>query len=201
MSRASPPTVLLPGGGGDAAIGALRSLRQAGFKGRIISTDANPLSSGLYLADSHQVLPEIKDLNNPKFFPYRWGQAVWAYIGGRWGDEVIGQLLLTAAATGDIDAAFEHVLGVKTKEFSAQWHAAIQQTYANTLADASRPEEMGNLLITGKGIGEELNVGPAISPDGKWIAFLSTRSLFSIQLPDQTATTAPEIARRYASDG
>src|SRR5215510_1782299 len=31
-------------------------------------------------------LPEIKDLNNPKYFPYRWGQALWAYIGGRWGD-------------------------------------------------------------------------------------------------------------------
>jgi carbamoyl-phosphate synthase large subunit len=55
----------LPGGGGDAAIGALRSLRQAGFQGRIVSTDANPLSSGLYLADSHEVLPEIKD---PSFF-------------------------------------------------------------------------------------------------------------------------------------
>ena len=23
-------------------------------------------------------------------FPYRWGQAFWAYIGGRWGDEVVG---------------------------------------------------------------------------------------------------------------
>jgi len=65
MTHDSLPTVLLPGGGGDAAIGALRALRQAGFKGRIVSTDANPLSTGLYLADSHHVLPPIKD---PSFF-------------------------------------------------------------------------------------------------------------------------------------
>lgn len=61
MTRNSPPTVLLPGGGGDAAIGAMRSLRQAGFEGRIVSTDANPLSTGLYLADGHHVLPPISD--------------------------------------------------------------------------------------------------------------------------------------------
>lgn len=61
MSQDSLPTVLLPGGGGDAAIGAMRSLRRAGFAGRIVSTDANPLSTGLYLADAHHVLPPIAD--------------------------------------------------------------------------------------------------------------------------------------------
>lgn len=61
MSQDSLPTVLLPGGGGDAAIGAMRSLRRAGFEGRIVSTDANPLSTGLYLADAHHVLPPIAD--------------------------------------------------------------------------------------------------------------------------------------------
>lgn len=61
MSQDSLPTVLLPGGGGDAAIGAMRSLRRAGFKGRIVSTDANPLSTGLYLADAYHVLPPISD--------------------------------------------------------------------------------------------------------------------------------------------
>ena len=25
-------------------------------------------------------LPTIKDLDNPKYFPYRWGQALWAYV-------------------------------------------------------------------------------------------------------------------------
>src|SRR5437667_3902435 len=33
-------------------------------------------------------LPTIDELDNPKYFPYRWGQAFWAYVGGKWGDHV-----------------------------------------------------------------------------------------------------------------
>ncbi len=61
----SQHTVLIPGGGGAAAIGAIKSLRRGGFRGRIVSTDADPLSPGLYLADAHYVLPLISD---PLFF-------------------------------------------------------------------------------------------------------------------------------------
>jgi hypothetical protein len=52
-------------------------------------------------------LPSIDDLNNPKYFPYRWGQAFWAYVGGRVGDDVVGRMLSVAAATGDVVAAIE----------------------------------------------------------------------------------------------
>jgi Tol biopolymer transport system component len=149
-------------------------------------------------AARQEKLPTINDLNNPKYFPYRWGQAFWAYVAGKWGEEVIPQLFLTAAAAGDMDSAFEHVLGVKTKEFSTEWHAAIQRTYANVLADATRPDQIGKLVITGKGMGEELNVGPSISPDGQWIAFLSTRSLFSTDLYLAEAATG-KIVRKLTS--
>src|SRR6185503_18422672 len=48
-------------------------------------------------------LPSIKDLDNGEYFPYRWGQAFWAYVAGRFGDNVIAQMLATAAAAGDTD--------------------------------------------------------------------------------------------------
>jgi Tol biopolymer transport system component len=157
-------------------------------------------NTAMWLRDAarQEMLPEIKDLNNPKYFPYRWGQAAWAYIGGRWGDEVIAQLFQTAAATGDLDAAFEHVLGVKSKELSTAWHASIQRTYANVLADASRPDQVGKQVIGSKELGAELNVGPSISPDGQWIAFLSTRSLFSTDLYLAEAATG-RIVRKLTS--
>jgi hypothetical protein len=160
--------------------------------------DAN---TSMWIRDAarQEKLPEIKDLDNPKYFPYRWGQALWAYIAGRWGEEVIPELLLTAAAAGDVDGAFEHVLGIKSKELSTEWHAAIQRSYANVLADASRPDQIGKLVITGKGIGEDLNVGPSISPDGQWIAFLSTRSLFSTDLYLAEAATG-KIVRKLTSN-
>ena len=49
-------------------------------------------NTAMWIRDAarQEMLPEIKDLNNPKYFPYRWGQAVWAYIGGRYGDRAVG---------------------------------------------------------------------------------------------------------------
>ena len=57
--------VLIPGAGGAAGIGAIKSLRMCKFDGKIISTDANILSAGLYLADKGCVVPPA---NNPAFF-------------------------------------------------------------------------------------------------------------------------------------
>jgi carbamoyl-phosphate synthase large subunit len=58
-------TVLIPGGGGAAAIGAIRSLRMIDYSGKIISTDPNILSAGLYLADKGY---QIRPANDKNFF-------------------------------------------------------------------------------------------------------------------------------------
>src|SRR5204862_880545 len=83
-------------------------------------------------------LPSIDDLNNPKYFPYRWGQAFWAYVAGTYGDDEIGRLFRIAALAGDADAAIKRVLGVTAKQLSADWQAATRQTYEPMLA-ASKP--------------------------------------------------------------
>ncbi|HSD62400.1 MAG TPA: hypothetical protein VLB50_01345, partial [Ignavibacteriaceae bacterium] len=35
-------------------------------------------------------IPTVSDLNNPEYFPYRYGDALLAYIAGKWGDKKIG---------------------------------------------------------------------------------------------------------------
>src|SRR5438093_5718243 len=138
-------------------------------------------------------LPDIKDLNNPKYFPYRWGQAFWAYVGGRYGDDVVRRMLSVAAAAGDTDVAIEKVLGIKSKDLSNEWHASIRKTYADTFSSTTPPSALGRMVVEGKGLGADLNVGPAISPDGRWIAFLSTRSVFSTDLFVADASTGKII--------
>ncbi len=133
-------------------------------------------------ADSREALPDIKDLNNPKYFPYRWGQAFWAYVGGRWGDQVIPRLLVDAAANGDIEAMVKKQLGMELKDLSSDWHDSIRNAYRPVLASTTRPRDTARLTIEGKGLGGELNIGPAISPDGSRIAFLSQRGVFSTDL-------------------
>src|SRR3954468_10616279 len=84
-------------------------------------------NTAMWLRDGarKEKLPTIAELDNPKYFPYRWGQAFWAYVGGRWGDYVVRQMLAIAAAAGDPNIAFERVLGVTSKERSQDCHSAV----------------------------------------------------------------------------
>jgi Tol biopolymer transport system component len=159
--------------------------------------DAN---TAMWLRDAARTdhLPAIKDLDNPKYFPYRWGQAFWAYVGGRWGDQVVREMLTLAARSADPNVAIERVLHVKTKELSDEWHDAIRAAYSPLASVTTPPSESGTLVIKGEKLGGDLNVGPAISPDGRWIAFLSERSLFSIDLFVADATTG-KIVRKLTS--
>ena len=143
-------------------------------------------------------LPAIKDLDNPKYFPYRWGQAFWAYVGGTYGDDLIPLMLSTAGAAGDMNTVTKKVLGVDTKELSEAWHASIHQTYDRILAATTPPSGAGRAVIRGNDQSTGMNVGPAISPDGKWIAFLSSRGLLSVDLYIADAATG-EIVRKLTS--
>ena len=63
-------------------------------------------------------LPSIRQLDDPRYFPYRWGQALWAYVAGRWGDDRIGEVFDEALRVGDAEKAFEAVTGLSARELS-----------------------------------------------------------------------------------
>jgi len=157
-------------------------------------------NTAMWLRDAAQQekLPSVDKLDDPTYFPYRWGQAFWAYVGGRWGDQVVGQMLGIAASAGDVDVAIEKVLGIKTNDLSSEWHTAIRRDCEPVLASTTPPGDTWRLVIKGTEFGSDLNVGPAISPDGRWIAFLSSRSFFSIDLYVADATTG-RIVRKLTS--
>jgi Tol biopolymer transport system component len=136
--------------------------------------------------------------DNPKYFPYRWGQAFWAYVGGRWGDDVIRKLLAVAAAAGDVDVAIQEVIGLKTKDLSDVWQTAIRAAYDPLLASTRPPGDEGHVVIKGSESAGDLNVGPAVSPDGQRLALLSSRSLVSTDLYIANARTG-EILRKLTS--
>ena len=95
-------------------------------------------------------LPEIKKLDNSyKYFPYRWGQAVWAYITGRWGDEVIGKMMKSVGRTGDYEIILESILGIKMKQLSADWHKSMQDAYAPLLDKTQLADKIAKPLFKG----------------------------------------------------
>ena len=56
-----PLSVLVTGAGAPVAVSVLKALRQSALKPRIIATDADPLSVGLFRADRAYVVPRIAD--------------------------------------------------------------------------------------------------------------------------------------------
>src|SRR5688572_3671732 len=146
-------------------------------------------------AARREKLPEIDDLDDPRFFPYRYGQAVWAFIGGKYGDAVIGDMLRAASGRGaGYQDAIEAVLGVETKELSKEWHAAVFDSYRALAEMTKMPSAVARNRIPGKK-GSQLNVSPELSPDGSNVIFFSKRDLFSIDLSVADARTG-EIIRK-----
>jgi Tol biopolymer transport system component len=140
-------------------------------------------------------LPKWKQLDDPDFFPYRYGQALWAFIAGRWGDAVVGRLLRSANKASDIDQAFLRETGMSGPQIDSAWQAELKRTYEPLEAETEQPTHYGERLISGKDQASGLNVGPVINPDGSRVVFFSARDLFSIDMFMADARTGHIIRR------
>jgi len=125
-------------------------------------------------------LPTVRQLSTEsRFFPYRFGQALWAYIAGERGDEVVRRLY-TASLNRGLDAAIDSAVGMNEAALSRAWHAAIRDEYG-TLADRTAPDRVGRGVAVATRAGDQ-NVSPSISPDGRRVAFFSSRGLFGFDI-------------------
>jgi WD40 repeat protein len=126
-------------------------------------------------------LPSFRQLDDPRYFPYRYGHALLAYVAGHWGDQAIGQLLRQASRRRGMDQAIRQVLALSPEELVARWHAETHATYDPLAGETRPPETFGPRIVGAKG-DSRYNVAPSLSPDGTRMMFLSDRDLFSIDL-------------------
>ncbi|HEY0157601.1 MAG TPA: BamA/TamA family outer membrane protein, partial [Thermoanaerobaculia bacterium] len=183
-------------------------------KGRV-----DPLTS-MWIRDAtiHDRLPDLNELTrDPRYFPYRYGQALMAYIGARFGDEAVVRYFMAAGMVG-IQDGVERAVGISHRQLFADWAEASRELYDPIVA--ARTMALGDPLIGKRPDpppartdddkerkkrrrrrgSTELNVGPALSPDGQYIAFLSARELFSIDLFLADARTGQVVRRLISSD-
>src|SRR5690606_32817937 len=142
-------------------------------------------------------LPSLKDMtdNMNRYFPYRFGQAFWSYIGSTYGDTVIMPLFKSTAMYG-YEYAIRRVFGYDAQTLSNLWRNSLIQAYRNIPIDTSKAP-IGRQILNQENAGR-MNVSPAISPDGNYVAFLSERDLFSIDLFLADAKTG-RVIRKLAS--
>ncbi len=145
-------------------------------------------------------LPTIKQLTNKpyEYFPYRYGQAYMAYVGGKYGDAAVAELFKTGGRSG-LDSAFVYTLGITTDSLSTEWIQAVKEAYL-PLVEGRTPADSAGRRVLAKDLGAgNINIAPAISPDGQYVAFLSERDVFNINLFVADATTGKVITKLRSS--
>ncbi|MDB4912930.1 MAG: peptidase dipeptidylpeptidase domain protein, partial [Gemmatimonadetes bacterium] len=140
-------------------------------------------------------LPTIHQLTtDPRFFPYRYGQALWAYVGGRWGDRAVVDVYRTSLRIG-FEEGIRRVLGVSTDSLSKDWISASRRAYLPILEGRTRPNQAGDPVLQSNRKTGEMNLAPTVSPDGRLVAFFARRGLFEIELFVADAQTGRVIKK------
>ncbi len=122
-------------------------------------------------------LPTVEEMTDrPDLYnPYDIGQVFWAYVGQRWGDEVIGQILNSVPNIG-IERAFKRELGLSLDELGDEWREAMQAQHLPQVAQLQRARKFSQPLLTERRTGGQIFLAPAMSSDGRYIVFLSNGS-------------------------
>jgi Tol biopolymer transport system component len=152
-------------------------------------------NTAMWLRDSveQNSLPRLDQLDDPAFFPYRYGQALWVYLAQRFGDDVVAKSL-KSKAHGDAIGVIVAVTGVDAKSLSSAWHEFIRgavrptgrslEAAAGTVAgpNGAALNTSAPTVLGGRSTDSRLSVGPTLSPDGAAIAYFSDRSQHSIDM-------------------
>ncbi|MFN2433270.1 MAG: DPP IV N-terminal domain-containing protein [Gemmatimonadota bacterium] len=124
---------------------------------------------------------------------YRYGQAICYFIGKKYGDEKIGEIMQKIPIEGWREA-FESSLNMSLDELSDQWLESVRRTYFPTIARLRRADQVAKRLTNHEREKASFNLAPALSPDGKRVAFLSDRDFYQdLFLAD--AVTGKELGK------
>ena len=153
------------------------------------------MRDGLDLEDG---FPSITDLGDRRYFPYRYGHALWSYLGGAFGDDKIGRILNLAGRSGDAIGAIEAVLEVSVTELSNRWQSELETYFAEARQQTNSPDDYGRRVIFDAEGDGKVNLGPALSPDGSQIVYVSQSDLFSVEMFLADARTG-EVKRKLTN--
>src|SRR3989442_8329235 len=166
-----------------------------------LSIDPIDPNTAMWLRDAslERPLTTIEQLTyDPRILPWRLGHALWAYVGEKWGDEVIGEIL-QSSTSGGVAGAFKRALGLSLEDLSNEWRDAVQTTYLPELGEHYRARRMAQPVLTEKRSDGTLHLAPALTPDGRQIAFFGERNSFFVDLYLADAETGRVLRRLVKS--
>ncbi len=136
------------------------------------------LNSDMFIRDAiiNDYLPDINQLGG--YMAYRAGESIFHYISEKYGKEKIGELMTKVKGMGNLEDGFKASIGLTLKKFNERWKKHLKKIYWPDIAIHKSPDEFAKQLTDPEEGGGFYNTGPAISPQGDKIAFISNRNYF-----------------------
>ncbi len=135
---------------------------------------------------------KYKNINNLEFDDAIYaGQSFWRFIGKKYGDALIPNIIYLTKVYKNIDDGVLYVLGIKLKDLLKEWKEYYKEEYS---ADRNQPDD-GNSILK-KSRNEQIYQQVKISPDKKYIAYVTNDwGRKKIWLYDQTTRKIKVIFR------
>jgi len=96
------------------------------------------------------------------------GQSFWRFIGKKYGDAIIPNIIYLTKIYKNVDDGFLYVMGLDLKELLLEWEAFYRDEYS---ADNNNPQETPNTIVKSKK--EQIIQQLKVSPDGEYIAYVT----------------------------
>ena len=109
---------------------------------------------------------------------YRLGEALNRFLAETYGEHILGDLLREVGTTDQWDQAITTLTETAWEDVYAAWIAEIESRYAADPLHRLPPNRQADALITHQKDKFSLNILPAISPNGEYVAFMSDRDWY-----------------------
>jgi hypothetical protein len=172
-------------GGDSTSLNSVRNLPLWMVEGmaEYLSLGSTDYHTAMWMRDAiiHDYFPTLEQMtfDQNTYFPYRWGHAFWSFVGRTFGDSLINPIFRETAKRG-YDIALRRYVGMDEKSFSNMWKYVYTEHYKKIMPSLD-DNPAGNPIVMERNAGQ-INISPAVSPDGRYVAFYSEKNLFSIDL-------------------
>ncbi len=133
-----------------------------------MNTETDMFMRDLVVSES---LPGLERLDG--YLAYRGGQTFYWYIEDTYGKEKVGDLLNQLKIYRNLDLAFKNTFQMNFEDFSEKWQREIKKFYSPDLAKYENPKDYATQITNHIKERTYYNSSPAISPDGKKMAYIS----------------------------
>jgi len=96
------------------------------------------------------------------------GQSFWRFIGRKYGDAIIPNIIYLTKIYKNVDDGFLYVMGLDLKELLTEWQAFYSEEYST---DNNNPPETPNTIVKSKK--EQIIQQLKVSPGGEFIAYVT----------------------------